>query len=329
VHDSAVVTITGDIDAATAAWLADPAYPTVRRLARDRLRVDAGGATGPTTAEPWVRTLLDEVNGPEGRPVHPYAKWTGVHWRLLALAEIGADPGEPEVARVAASGFDRVVDWVSGTSRLRASRAVDGRVRQCASMDGNAAFAAIRLGLAADPRVAAIVRRLADWQWPDGGWNCDKRPEAMHSSFNESLAPLRALAAYARTGSDPDAVSSAASAAASAAAFFLEHHVDRSHRTGELAHPSIERLAWPPYWHYDRLQGLRGLREAGHAGDPRTAVAREALRAAADDDGRWSPDRRLWKRPGLPGSNVESLAWTREGERRMLTVLALEELRAG
>jgi hypothetical protein len=269
------------------------------------------------------------VDAPDGRPVHPYTKWTGVHWRLLALAELGADPGEPEVARVVESGFERVVAWVGGTSRLRASRTIDGRVRQCASMDGNAAFAAIRLGLAADPRVATIVQRLAEWQWPDGGWNCDKRPEAAHSSFNESLAPLRALAAYARTGRDPDTVSVATAAAASAAAFFLEHHVDRSHRTGELAHRSIERLAWPAYWHYDRLQGLRALREAGHAGDPRTAAARQSLRAAADTLGRWSPDRRLWKRPGSPGSNVESVTWTREGERRMLTVLALEELRAG
>jgi hypothetical protein len=327
-QDSTMATTSG-IDAATATWLGDPEYPTVRRLAAGRLGIDGGGAVAPTAGEPWIRSLLEEpLEQADGRPVHPYHKWRGVHWRLLMLSELDADPAEPAMRRVVDDGFERVADWVSGPSRLRASRRIDGRVRQCASMDGNAALAAIRLGLAADPRVAVIVRRLAEWQWPDGGWNCDKHPEAAHSSFNESLAPLRALAAYSRVAADPDVVPLAESAADRAARFFLEHRVDRSHRTGELAHPSIERLAWPAYWHYDRLQGLRALREAGHADDPRTTGARESLRAAADVAGRWSPDRRHWKGPGSPGSNVECVAWTREGERRMLTLLALEELRA-
>jgi hypothetical protein len=196
-------------------------------------------------------------------------------------------------------------------------------------MDGNAAWAAIRLGLASDARVATIVERLVEWQWPDGGWNCDKRPAAAHASFNESLPPLRALAAYARSGTRPDLARDAATAADAAAAFLLAHRVDRSHRTGELAHRAIARLAWPAYWHYDRLGGLRALREAGRLDDPRTAGALESLAAAATADGRWVPDTRFWKGPGRPGSNVECVAWGRDGETRMLTLLALEVLGAG
>ena len=49
----------------------------------------------------------------------------------------------------------------------------------------------------ADGRTDELVNRLLKWQWPDGGWNCDKRPEADSSSFMETLIPLRALALYA------------------------------------------------------------------------------------------------------------------------------------
>jgi hypothetical protein len=45
-----------------------------------------------------------------------------------------------------------------------------------------------RLGLVDDSRVQYLAESLIDWQWPDGGWNCDKRPSANHSSFYESLA---------------------------------------------------------------------------------------------------------------------------------------------
>ena len=38
-------------------------------------------------------------------------------------------------------------------------------------------------------RCDELALRLAEWQWPDGGWNCDKRPEVVISSFMETLIP--------------------------------------------------------------------------------------------------------------------------------------------
>ena len=57
------------------------------------------------------------------------------------------------------------------------------------------------LGLC-DDRTDELVSRLVTWQWPDGGWNCDKRPQALTSSFQETLLPLRGLGLYATTDSD-------------------------------------------------------------------------------------------------------------------------------
>ncbi len=59
----------------------------------------------------------------------------------------------------------------------------------------------------ADERTEELASRLVAWQWPDGGWNCDKNPQASHSSFHESLIPLRGLALHGRmTGNQQSAV---------------------------------------------------------------------------------------------------------------------------
>src|SRR5262245_66667672 len=46
-------------------------------------------------------------------------------------------------------------------------------------------------------RTPDLVDRLHHWQCPDGGWNCDKNPDADTSAFSETLLPMRGLIAYA------------------------------------------------------------------------------------------------------------------------------------
>ena len=41
-----------------------------------------------------------------------------------------------------------------------------------------------------------LARSLVEWQWPDGGWNCDPRASGRRSSFHESLAPAWGLHEY-------------------------------------------------------------------------------------------------------------------------------------
>ena len=77
---------------------------------------------------------------------------------------------------------------VTGKGHLRGVKVIDGLVRRCTSQEGNALAVCSRLGLAQDPRVELLARSLVDWQWPDGGWNCDLRASGRRSSFNESLA---------------------------------------------------------------------------------------------------------------------------------------------
>lgn len=151
---------------------------------------------------PRVQTLLSERNE-EGRiPRHPYAKWIGAHWVLADLADNGYPAGDASLRPL----WEQVCQWLLGTSHLKGVKRINGRVRRCASQEGNALFYSLKLGLA-DERTEELASRLVAWQWPDGGWNCDKNPQASHSSFHESLIPLRGLALNGRmTGNQQSAV---------------------------------------------------------------------------------------------------------------------------
>ncbi|MEN6555235.1 MAG: hypothetical protein ABFD21_02430 [Anaerolineaceae bacterium] len=77
------------------------------------------------------------------------------------------------------------------------------------------------------------------------GWNCDKRPEASHSSIRETWTPLRALLTWkAYTGSSP----ALKEAIAQAVQFFLQKRLFLRESSGEPMQPGFTRLHQPPYW---------------------------------------------------------------------------------
>jgi hypothetical protein len=309
--------------------------PGLRRLALIRLEgrprddIEVRALEAGLTGDPWVAPLLRGAQRLDRAgalvPVHPYQKWRGAHWRLVALAELAVDVRTPGAAVPILAAFDDVTGWLAATGRRERARPVAGRVRMCASQDGNALWAACRLGLGDDGRAADMAGRLVTWQWPDGGWNCDPRPDAGHSSMHETWTPLRGLAAYAALGGDAALRARAAAAAGHAAEFLLRHRLVESERTEGVIDPGFMRLRWPPYWHYDLLAGLDALREADPMllADPRAAPALARLDGLRAHDGRWHPGGRWWASPGSIGANVELVDWTSEGEAAMLTLRAL------
>ncbi len=259
------------------------------RLARDAI------PSGPIVSE----LLTDRADK------HPYSKWAGLHWRLVSLMDLGVPP-ELVSDRL---DLDREFAWLTGrgsTPRRRKVPVFQERPRVCGSQDGNALAVAVHLGFADDPRSRVLAEALIDWQWPDGGWNCDRHPEATHSSVNESFAPLRGLAAYAGATDDR----AAAAAADRAAEFFLRHRVVFSERTGKPMHRVVVELHYPTYWHYDVLIGLRVLAETGRIADPRTNDALDLLEAKRRPDGGWSADKAFYRRPGSTSGLVEAVDWT-------------------
>lgn len=223
----------------------------------------------------WAESLLDFPAG------HPYAKFDGAHWRLIELADLGVDV-EPERVR---PGVDRVLNWLADSPSARdlASLRVTERPRLHASQEGNAVYACTTLGFGDDPRVGTLVDVLLAAQWPDGGWNCDRHREAHRSSFHETVTPAIGLAVYARTFGRNDAFD----AATRAAELLLDHRLFRAGGDGATIHPSWTVLHYPPYWHYDVLQGLRLLALLGLLDDDRATEALDVLRTARGHDGRF------------------------------------------
>ena len=227
---------------------------------------------------------------------HAYAKWSGAFWRLISLVDLGVGPGHAGALAAA----EETLGWVASPRRLAEihRRRIDGRVRRCASQDGRALQACLDVGLRGDPRLDTLAESLVETQWPDGGWNCDRKPHVTHSSFNETWGPIMGLAKYGAT-----------EAAARGAEFLLQHRVVFSHRTGEPAHPTIMKIHFPAYWHYDLLAGLRTLSVAGSLEDARSDDALDLLASKRRSDGTWRGQGRWWKRPGSKASNVEVVDW--------------------
>jgi hypothetical protein len=215
-------------DAAAIDWLLRSEEPGIRMQARrDLLGEDAADDAARVLDGPWLSALLDGITEAGGG--HVYNKWHGAHWRLVSAVELGLPAGEPR----ALAAYERVLEWLLGEGHRRTTRLVKDRWRRCGSQEGNALTVGVRLGLAGDDRLARLARNLVVWQWPDGGWNCDKEPGASHSSFNETVTPMGGLGVYAAASGYP----AAAAAATSAADFILRHAVYKSHTTGERGNP--------------------------------------------------------------------------------------------
>lgn len=281
---------------------------------------------------PRVRRLLAGRDA-EGRlaPVkNVYAKWQGAHWVLAALADMGHPAGDRELVPLRDQVLKR---WLAPhfyqefaaekKSQVYGKRGVpvlQGRHRRCASQQGNALWSILTLGLA-DERAQDLVERLLHWQWPDGGWNCDKNPDASHSSFMESILPLRGLSLAARETGD----AKAGAAAKRASEIFLKRHLFKRQHDGALMRREFAKLHYPLYWHYDALHGLKVLAEAGRIDDPRCKEALDLLEAKRLPDGGWPAEERYYQ------AKAERVDWGGTSKVRMnewVSVDALAVLRA-
>jgi hypothetical protein len=269
-----------------------------------------------------------------------YAKWQGAHWTLAALADLGYPPGDPGLhplrEQVLTTWLDEsyYVEFEatakSAAYRRRGVPVMQGRYRRCASQQGNALWFLITLGLA-DERCGDLVERLLLWQWPDGGWNCDKNPAADTSSFCETLLPMRGLAAYSAIDADAGAdTGAAATAARRAAEVLLTRRLAYRISTGNLIHPEFANLHYPLYWHYDVLGGLKGLADLGMLGDERCTDALDLVESLRVTDG-WPAHARYYRVSANIALHHDSVDWGGTSTRRAnpwVTADALAVLRS-
>lgn len=268
-----------------------------------------------------VRKLLSHRN-PSGKSApydKPYHKWFGAHWVLVHLAELFYPAGDKSLFPLR----DQVYDiWLSDymlnsedcTDKKSAYGTVavpviNGRYRRCASQQGNALFATLTLRIE-DERSETLKNLLLKWQWPDGGWNCDKNPDARKSSFTESLIPLRALA-YCLKKCHEGKVKNAVK---NAAEIFLGRNLFKKIRDGKIINPEFLKLHYPCYWHYDILFGLKVMAEAGFIKDSRCSEALDILESKRLKSGGWKTGSKYYKISKYDGFkpelNFERVDWS-------------------
>ncbi len=287
---------------------------------------------------PRVRSLLRNRTA-QGllEPVsHPYKKWLGAHWVLATLADIGYPAGDKTLLPIRDQLLDcwlaqqaieeHVCSEAPARHQDRGVPIIQGRARRCASQQGNALFSALSLGLLNED-CSRLAELLIRWQWPDGGWNCDRRPDAVHSSFWESLIPLRALARFAQATGNK----AAKHAARRAREVFLGRRLYRRMKDGQVMHEEFIQLHYPCYWRYDILFALKVMAEAGFIRDARCADALDLLQSKQLPDGGWPAEERYYRTKRTTGSGCDLVGWGGVNKRKRndwVTADALYVLRA-
>lgn len=299
------------------AWLASSPEPALRRVVLQEI-LGQPWSGGSVTGGRIVGSLLAGQRADGSFGVHPYRKWTGAHWRLVSLVDLGVTATDaPSMLQAAGT----VLDWLHSDRHRSQIRTIDGLTRRCASQEGNALYVCSRLGMQADSRVIQLARDLTVWQWPDGGWNCDLNASGRRSSFHETLPAAKGLYEFWKAAGDP----AARTGAERAAELFLEHRLFKSRSTGRTIDPLWVKLRYPEYWHYGILPALLLLARMRLINDPRATEALAVLRGKMLPDGGW-PAEGTWWHPPSAASQAEVTDWGRTGPNQFVTLSAVRIL---
>jgi hypothetical protein len=293
------------LPAQTLQWLLKHEEPDIRYKTRTLLLDEDPGSPALNHAQEDIRqsarahTLLSEFRKGE-IPLHAYKKWNGTHWVLTSLAELNYPSGDTSLLPLR----DQVYKWLFSEQHQQSIRSINGRVRRCASQEANALFSSLSLGLQ-DERTPKLAENLLKWQWQDGGWNCDKHPEAVHSSFWETLTPLRAMSLYGQISG----LAEVQEAVQRATEVFLKRHLYRRQSTGEVMQPEFLILHYPTYWRYDILIGLKTMADAGFLDEPRCEDALNLLEQKMLPDGSFAAEAKLYQTTKPENSVYSSVNW--------------------
>jgi hypothetical protein len=308
--------------------LLDASEPSVRYLYRRDVLGEDPASESMLTLQEEIRTsvrvqkMLDARDKDGKFPWHAYTKWIGAFWTLLVLSDIGYPAGDQSLVPLR----DQVLEWLFSEKHQKHVRLINGRWRRCACQESSIVLTMLKLGLV-DDRISVIVENLIKWQWPDGGWNCDKNPSASHSSFHETWLPLRAIKTYA----DATGSSCAAESVEKASEVFLSHRLYKK-KGEDIVLDMFTRQAFPAYWHYDFLVGLRVMGEVGRLDDPRCHDALDLLESKRLPDGGFPAAVKYYRvtQQKTEGSGISYVGWGGVKSNTMnewVTVMALSVLK--
>jgi hypothetical protein len=256
-----------------------------RRAASERKRVMR---TGPAPA-----ILAGQTKAGNWKNEHSYysPKYFSTHWRMLLLAELGADGRDPR--------YRRGVRYMLSTTAEEVESFLAGNISRSSCFWGNLLRYALRAEPATEAHVRKIIRLLAS-AVRDAECRCrhnDGEPCAWGV-----VRSLYGLAAIPKAERSPEVRSA------------IAHGMDFLLNDGRLAHarypapgnqppnPLWFKLNFPLFYQADLLFTLRVLGELDALREPRAQPALDWLESLRGRNGRWrgrSPFRsRTWKELG-------------------------------
>ncbi len=268
-------------------WLLEDDQPSVRSLAlvdllgRKEADREVRSARAKINRVGWAADQL-RAQGPKGfwerhdpRNVKEYVdflyypKYLSTNWRALVLSDLGVDPSDPRVKRLANALFE---------FKLRLGSSFNF-FHEEACIAGNTARMLTRFGYADDGRVHKLYDWLLEDQREDGGWDCSQGTPGTLDVWE----PLAAFASLPKSKRSPRIEA----AISKGAEFYLER---RLFKEGPRYAPWF-RLHYPNHYYYDILVGLDVITQLGFAGDRRLRPALKLLAEKRHSDGTWWMDR--------------------------------------
>lgn len=193
------------------------------------------------------------------------------------------------------------------------------------SFHANAIHASIVLDLA-NEETDELAANLVRYQWPGGGWNCNKLPRTRGPTIVHTAYGLRRLVTY-RLRKKSKALTQAIE---DAAEMLLERQVYLKRTNGRPLRPVFTKLSYPYPRLYDFMTGLHILTRSGHIQDLRCERALDLLSSKMIDGQGWPAERKLFSH-ARGKDDFTHAAWEKEtlGKASLfLTVDALEILNA-
>lgn len=264
-----------------------------------------------------VSSLLPYLEKHYLKENHVYNKWQGAHWNLALLADIKYIPDKSKVALA----VEKELEWLLSDDHWERKPIINGLRRFCASQEGNGIYSLLSLGFH-NEQVDHLVQRLIDYQWPDGGWNCDKNPKAHKSSYHESLIPLRALIQYRKKTNNVSVEKSINNACE----LFLKRKLFRKSSDSSIIDPNWLLLSYPPYWHYDILMTLKVLSEGDKIDDPRTSEALDVLESKKLEDDGFPAEKRYYQASNGSKRSYSPVDWGGVNKKKMNPWVTIDAL---
>lgn len=238
------------------------------------------------------------------------------------LADIDYLPGDKSLV----SYRDHVYRWLHELeAQYNGPLFIRDRYRVHGSFHANAVYASIVLGLA-NEETDELAANLLRYQWPGGGWNCNKLPRTKGPTIVHTAYGLRGLVTY-RARRESAELSQAIE---DAAEVLLARKVYLKRSNGRPLRPVYTKLSYPYPRLYDFMTGLHVLTKSGHIQDPRCNQALELLESKLIAGEGWAAERKLFSH-ARGKSDFTHAEWEKEKHGKaslFLTVDALEILKA-